>query len=61
MPEAETIMTRRQFRQSLGSRNARREGTKRKRLGSGLYSVPVRLRYAVKVKKWLREQEACES
>lgn len=50
-------MTRRQFRQTLGSRTRRREGTKVKRLGSGRLSVPMSVRYAVKVKKWLREQE----
>jgi hypothetical protein len=55
------MKTRREFRKSLGSRNlgsrnARREGTKVKRLGSGKLSEPVRERYAVKVKRWLKEQ-----
>ncbi len=49
-------MTRRQFRKSLGSRKARREGTKVKRMDSGKMSTPMRVRYAVRVKKWLKEQ-----
>lgn len=47
-------MTRRQFRQTLGSRTRRREGTKIKRLNSGKLSVPMAVRYAVKVKRWLK-------
>ncbi len=50
-------MTRREFRKSLGGRRARREGTKIKRMGSGKLSIPMRVRYAVRVKQWLREQE----
>ena len=48
-------MTRREFRQTLGSRKSRREGTKIKRMGSGKLSIPMRVRYAVRVKLWLRE------
>lgn len=51
------MMTRRQFRKTLGTRNARREGIKRKRLKSGEMSKPMRVRYAARVARAVRNGE----